>query len=86
MSAGAPAKMIANQQMCLTCNDRTTHSFLTLNATMAVVNYSQCDDLIPDKPVSTNIHHKVNLSQTIGGVNLALCDGGANGCMKGINM
>ena len=26
------------------------------------------------------------MSQTIGGVNLALCDGGANGCIKGSDM
>ena len=34
----------------------------------------------------TEIHYKVNLSQTIGGVNLALCDGGANGYIKGSDM
>ena len=32
------------------------------------------------------IHYKVNLAQTIGGVNLALCDGGANGYIKGNDM
>ena len=28
----------------------------------------------------------MNLAQTIGGINLALCDGGANGCIKGNDM
>ena len=36
--------------------------------------------------VDDNIHYKVNIAQTVGGANLALCDGGANGCIKGNDM
>ena len=39
--------------------------------------------IVPKDIPSPNIHYIVNLSQMIGGVNLALCDGGANGCIKG---
>ena len=55
---------------------------------MVVVNYARCDMLIPPDPVlaTNDVHHKVNLSQTIGGINLALYDGGANGCNKGNDM
>ena len=53
---------------------------------MAVMNYARCDSLISSPLPSTDIHYKINLAQTIGGVNLALCDGGANGCIKGNNM
>ena len=65
-----------------------THSYMTLNARMVVVNYARCDSLItPESAVVTNdIHYKVNLSQTIGGANLALFNGGANRCIKGNDM
>ena len=53
---------------------------------MLLVNYAWYDTLIPEEILSREIYYKVNLSQTIGGVNLALCDGGANRCMKGNNM
>ena len=88
MSAGAPAKMLANKQLKVLNSDGTTHSYMTLKATMAVVNYARCDALIPPESslVENNIHYKVNLSQTVGGANLALCDGGVNGCIKGNDM
>ena len=63
-----------------------THGYMTLHASMTVLNYSLCDTLIPNKNPSHDIHYKVNLSQTIGGVNFVLCDGGANGCIKGNDM
>ena len=80
MSAGAPAKMLANKQLKVMNSDGTTHSYLTLKATMVVVIYARCDMLIPPELViaTNDVHYKVNLSQTIGGINLALCDGGAN--------
>ena len=61
---------------------------MTLNALMSVINYARCDGLIPPEPVlvTHDVHYKVNLSQTIGGANLALCNGGANGCIKGNDM
>ena len=55
---------------------------MTFKASMAVVNYTEFDTLIPDKIPAPEIHYKVNLLQTIGGANLALCDGVANGCIK----
>ena len=66
--------------------DGSTHNFMTVNASMEVVNYSRYDALIPKELANIDIHYKVNLSQTIGGVNLILCDGGANGCIKGNDM
>ena len=53
---------------------------------MAQLNYTRCDTLIPPIIEAPAIHYKVNLAQTIGGINLALCDGGANGCIKGNDM
>ena len=52
---------------------------MTLRARMAVLHYARCDTLTPEFIPSPEIHYKVNLSQTIGGVNLALCDGGIKG-------
>ena len=86
MSSGAPAQLLANQQMRLVRSDGTIHSYMTLNASMAVMNYSRCNSLIPDEPAPPDTHYKVNLAQTIGGINLTLCSGGANGCIKGNDM
>ena len=60
---------------------------MTFHATMAVVNHTQFDSLITkDFPVP-EINYNVNLSNTvISGVNLAQCNGGANGCIKGNDM
>ena len=68
MSAGAPAKMLANKQLKVLNSDGTTHSYMTLKATMAVVNYARCDALIPleSSLVNNDIHYKVNLSQISG--------------------
>ena len=76
-------KMLANQQMRLVRPDGNTHGYMTLHASIVVLSYSRCDTPIPNEIPSQVIHYKANLSQTIGGVNLALCDGGANGCIKG---
>ena len=78
--------MLANQQMRIVKPDGNTYGHMIFHATMAVVNYAPCDSLIPKEIPSLEIHYKANLSQTIGGVNLALCDGGANGCIKGNDM
>ena len=56
---------------------------MTFHGMMALINYAWCDSLIPEEILLPEIHYKVNLSQTIGGVNLALCNGGADGCIKG---
>ena len=63
--------------------DGKTYGHITLHAKMALLHYTCCDTLIPESFPSPDIHYKVNLSQTIGGMNLALCDDGANGCIKG---
>ena len=86
MSSGAPAKLLANQQMTVLDKDGRTFGHTTFRASMAVLNYARCDALIPDLLPPSEIHYKVNLAQTIGGVNLALCNGGANGCIKGNDM
>ena len=75
MSSGALAKMLANQHMHLVRPDRKTHDYMPLHASMALLNYSRCDPLILEELAPHDIHYKINLSQTIGGVNLALCDG-----------
>ena len=75
-----------NEQMRLVRPDGKTYRHITLHARMVVLHYARCDTLIPESIPSPEIHYKVNLSQTIGGMNLALCDRGANGCIKGIDM
>ena len=59
---------------------------MTSYTTMVVLNYARSDTLIPEEIPAPEIHYKVNLLQTIGCANLALCDGRANGCIKGNNM
>ena len=86
MSAGAPEKLLANQQMRIVKPDGNTYGHMTSHGMMVLVNYARCDSLIPNKITSPEIHYKVNLLQTIGGANLALCDGRANGCIKGNDM
>ena len=66
--------------------DGKTYGHMTLHARIAILYYACCDTLIPESVPSPEIHYKVNLSQTIGGVNLFLCNGGANGCIKGNDM
>ena len=67
MSSGAPAKMLANRQLRVMNEDGTTHSFMTLNARMAKIDYTRFDSLINSKSlISTpDVHYKVNLAQTI---------------------
>ena len=72
--------------MKLVDKDGKTYGHMTFRASMVVMNYAQCDTLIPELIPSRDIHYKVNLAQTIDGVNLALCNGGANGCIKGNDM
>ena len=86
MSAGAPAKMLANEQMQVARPNGKTHCLMTFKAIMVVLDYTQFDTLILVEIPAPAIHYKVNLSQTIGGANLVLCDGGANGCIKGNDM
>ena len=83
MSSGAPAKLLANEQLKLVDKDGKTYGHMTFRASMAVLTYALCDTLIPDLIPLSDIHYKVNLAQMIGGVNLGLCDGGANGYIKG---
>ena len=63
--------------------DGKTYGHMTFRATMAVLNYARYDTPIPDLIPLPDIHYKVNLAQMIGGVNLALYDGGANECIRG---
>ena len=86
MSSGAPAKLLANEQLKLIDKNGNTYGHMTFRSTMAGLNYARCDALLPALVHASDIHYKVNLAQTIGGVNLALCDGGANGCIKGNDM
>ena len=86
MNSGAPAKMLANEQMHIMRPVGKTYGHMTFHATMVVLKYARCDTIIPNGIPSPEIHYKVNLSQTIGGVNLALYDGGTNGCIKGNNI
>ena len=86
MSSGAPAKLLANEQLTLIDKSGNTYGHMTFRSYMAQLNYSRCDALIPPIAPTLEIHYKMNLAQTIGGVNLALCNGGANGCIKGNNM
>ena len=87
MSSGAPAKLLANEQLTLVDKKGNTYGHMTFRScTMAQLNYTRCDTLIPTLIEAPAIHYKVNLAQTIGGINLALCDGGANGCIKGNDM
>ena len=78
--------MLANEQLRMVDKDGKKYGHMTLHARMAVLNYARCDTLIPESIPLPEIYYKVNLSQTIGGVNLALCDGGINGCIKGNDM
>ena len=59
---------------------------MTFRSSMAKLNYTRCDTLIPAIVQAQEIHYKVNLAQTIGGINLALCDGRVNGCIKDNDM
>ena len=86
MSSGAPAKMLANKQLHVVCSNGKTYDHMTFHASMAVLNYDRYDTLTPEPIPSLDIHCKVNMSQTISGVNLALCDGEANSCIKGNDM
>ena len=86
MLSGALAKLLANEQRRLVRPDGKTYGHMILHAKIAVLHYAHCDTLIPELIPSPEIHYKVNLSQTIGGVNSALCDRGANGCIKGNDM
>ena len=56
---------------------------MTLHARMAVMNYAWFGSLLPKDIPVPQINYNMNLLNTvIGGVNLALCNGGANECIK----
>ena len=78
--------MLANEQLHMVNKDGEMFEHMTVHARMAIWNYIWCDSSLPKEILTPEIHYKVNLSQTIGGVNLVLCDGGANGCIKGNSM
>ena len=75
--------MLANKQFRIVDDDGRSIGAASFHVRMAISNYARCDNLIPATIPPTSIHYKVNLSQQISGINLALCDGGANGCIKG---
>ena len=67
--------------------DGKTYGHMTFHATIAVMNYAQFNSLLTKDIPSPEINCNVNLSNTvIGGVNLVLCDGGANGYINGNDM
>ena len=74
MSSEEPAKMLANKQLQMVGKDGKTYGHITPHARITLLDYACCDILIPDKIPPPQNHYKVNLAQTIGGVNLALCD------------
>ena len=75
--------MLANKYFRIVDDDGRFMGAATFNVRMAISNYARCDSLIPATVPTPSIHYKVNLSQQISGINLSLCDGGANGCIKG---
>ena len=95
MPAAAPAKMLANKQYKVRdpdTNDRV--SYITYASKMAVIDYTRFDSIMTDDVAAplavynANLKHKyeieyrANLSKrdrVIGGLHLALADGGANG-------
>ena len=86
MSAGATAKMLANKQVLVKKDGKIIGPTMFLTR-MARKDYIRFDSLLVDDidtmPTSPEISHNINLSNTIiGGVNLALCDDGTNGCIK----
>ena len=87
MLSSAPTKMLANKQMRQANNDGKTYGHVTLHARMAIMNCNCLDSLLPKDIPVPQINSNVNLSNTvIGGVTLALCDGRANGKIKGNDM
>ena len=61
---------------------------VTLKAVMAKMDYSRFDEmvLVPDTSADfDNVVYNAKLSNLIGCTNYALCDGGANGCIRGQN-
>ena len=65
MSAGAPAKILANQQILIVKPDGNTYGHMTFHNMMALANYAQCDSLLPAEILSPEIHYKVNLSKQL---------------------
>ena len=68
---------------------------------MTNIDYSSCDSLVSDEEPVKDVHYKVNLlhseeleykvnlskqDRVIGGKNLTLADGGANGLIIGLDM
>ena len=79
--------MLANQQMRLVNEGGKSYGHLTLNVKMAIINYILFDSLLPEVIPASEINYNVNFSNTVSiRVNLALCDGGANECIKGNDM
>ena len=66
MPTGAVAKMLANQQLRLIDKDNKVISYWTghQQASMAVMDYSRCDSLLPppiEAPPPVDFHYKVHL-------------------------
>ena len=63
MPAGAVSKMMANKQLRL-MNEDKVHLYWTMHAKMAVMDYSQCDSLLPppiEAPPPVDLHYKFHL-------------------------
>ena len=64
MPAGAVSKMIANEQFRLMKKDNKVLFYWTANVSMAVMDYSRCDSLLPtpiEAPPPVDLHYKVHL-------------------------
>ena len=64
MPVGAVSKMMANQQLKLFDKDDKVVSYWTMHAKMVVMDYSQCDSLLPTPikaPLPVDLHYKVHL-------------------------
>ena len=102
MPAAAPAKMMTNKQYEVRDPDRNDRvSYITYASKMAVTDYTRFDSMMTDdimEPLSVyndnlsykyEMEYRANLSKrdrAIGGVHLALADGGANGLIIGLDM
>ena len=80
--ADAPSKMLANKQFELKSNGKV-YGHIIFHIKLVRMEYAQFNSfIVEDNPSPIDITYNVNLTNTIEGTNLALCDGGANGCIK----
>ena len=62
MPAGAISKMMANKQFkVIDFTTKKVAGWMTYAAKMATIDYSQCDNLVPNKEPVKDVHYKVNI-------------------------